>query len=106
MSVTTDKLNQSPTAKSNGILFLDANEFVSIQKSLYSLAYVGGISISYLLLSLHVVPMLFTGAMSISIYCLIHFGVALAWVGIGYLIKKFLLQDKLITKGELVTGDA
>lgn len=104
MSETTDKLNNAPSAKQHGFIFIDSQDLLGINKSMYSALYVSGIALSYLLVSLYIVPMVFAGTLTILNYCLIHFGIALAWVGIGYLIKRFLIQDKLIKSGELVGG--
>ena len=104
MSQTTDKLNQAPSAKKHGFIFIDSNDLVGIDKSMYSALYVSGIALSYLLVSLYIVPIVFAGTLSIVNYCLIHLAVALAWVGIGYLIKRFITQDKLIKSGQLMGG--
>lgn len=104
MSETIDKLNNSSSAKKHGFIFIDANDLVGINKSVYSALYVSGIALSYLLVALYIVPMVFAGTLSMVNYCIIHLGIALAWVGIGYLIKRFLIQDKLIKSGELVGG--
>lgn len=105
MSKTTDKLNETPSAKKSGFIFIDSQDLLGINKSMYSALYVSGIALSYLLVSLYIVPMVFTGTLSIVNYCLIHLGIALAWVGIGFLIKKFIIQNKLIKSGQLMGGD-
>lgn len=105
MSQATDKLNNAPSAKQHGFIFIDSQDLLGINKSMYSALYVSGIALSYLLVSFYIVPMVFAGTLSIVNYCLIHLGIALAWVGIGYLIKRFIIQDKLIQSGQLAGGE-
>lgn len=102
MSESTDKLNNTTTAKKHGFVFLDINEHAVIAKSMYSWVYVLGISVSYFLLAIKVIPLLFSGAISVGMYCTIHFGLAGIWLGVGYLMKKYLLQDRLVAKGKNV----
>lgn len=99
MTETTDRLNGTPTAKQHGLLFVDSKEFSDIYQALYHWVFVAGISVSYLIATLYVLPLV-----TLSVYCFIHLGIALAWIGVGWFMKRFIVQDKLIKHADLIGG--
>lgn len=71
-----------------GYLFIEAKELESVYKAPYSVLFILCIAASYIFL----LPpaLLSTGC-----------ALAVGWVGVGWLVKKYLLQDKLISKGDI-----
>ena len=85
--------------KSERFLFINFEEIDTKAKAFYSFALVIGVSISFVLVGHFIYPIYALGQMSVYIYLLINAGVALGWIVLINIINKFILQDKLISKG-------
>ena len=80
-------------------LFVNFEVLNTKTKAFYSFMLVLGISASYALLGHFVLPLYIAGQMALYTYMLINIGISVLWVGLINIINRFILQDKLISKG-------
>lgn len=82
-------LNNNPSLK--GYLFIEAKELESVYKTSYSVLFVLGITASYTFLFLQ----------NIYLSAPVLLALALGWVLMGQIIQRYVLQDRLISKGDI-----
>lgn len=85
--------------KSTKTLFINFEEIDTKAKAFYSFALVLGISISFALVGYYIYPLYVSGQIALHMYLLANAGVSVVWVALINIINKFVLQDKLITRG-------
>lgn len=82
-------------------IYLDIKDLDLATQVQYLLGLAIGIAGTYTLLGKYLVPLVVSGAVSMSVFYGATILVAIVWVGIIKLINKYWLQQRLIEKGIL-----
>lgn len=83
-------------------LFIPASELKSTTGVIYMITLVIGVSASFIAYSYFVTPLALAATIPLSVYYGGIFAISFLWVGITKLINKYWLQNKLISKGEIL----